>query len=115
MRRGDIYLVDLEPAQGSEANKMRPAVIVSNDAGNRTAERDGRGVVTIVPLTSNTNRVYPFQTLVAVAESGLRLDSKAQAEQVRAVSVSRLAKRVGRLNLTALQRLDMALRTHLDL
>ena len=42
MRRGDVYWVDLEPSIGSEANKLRPGVIVSNDAGNRAAERIGR-------------------------------------------------------------------------
>ena len=115
MQRGDIYLVDLDPAQGSEANKTRPAVIVSNDATNRASERNGRGVVTVVPLTSNTARVYPFQTLVTAAESGLRLDSKAQAEQVRSVDASRLAHRVGRLAPAARARVDMALRVHLDL
>ena len=43
MRRGDIYWVDLDPAQGAEANKIRPAVVVSNDAANRAAGRGGRG------------------------------------------------------------------------
>lgn len=115
MQRGDIYLVDLDPVQGSEADKKRPAVVVSNDAANRVGERNGRGVVTVVPLTSNTARVYPFQTLVRTDESGLSLDSKAQAEQVRSVDVSRLVHRIGRLTPAAVARLDAALRTHLDL
>src|SRR5206468_3185197 len=62
MRRGEIRLVDLEPTRGSEADKRRPAVIVSNDRANATAERLGRGVVTIVPVTSSVSRVFPFQT-----------------------------------------------------
>jgi mRNA interferase MazF len=115
MQRGDIYLVDLDPVDGSEADKRRPAVIVSNDATNRAAERAGRGVVTVVPLTSNTERVYPFQTLVTQAESGLRTESKAHAEQVRAVSATRLVHRIGRLAPAARARLDAALRIHLDL
>ncbi len=115
MQRGDVYLVNLDPSQGNEADKRRPAVIVSNDATNRAAERTGRGVVTVVPLTTNTARVYPFQTLVTVAESGLRADSKAQAEQVRAVSVTRLVHRIGHLAPAARARLDTALRVHLDL
>ena len=53
IRRGDIHFVDLVPACGSEANKRRPAVIVSNDAANATAARLGRGVVTVVPEVSN--------------------------------------------------------------
>jgi mRNA interferase MazF len=115
MQRGDIYLVNLDPAQGTGANKQRPAVIVSNDATNRVSERNGRGVVTVVPVTSNTTRVYPFQAFITTAESGLHHDSKAQAEQVRSVDVTRLIHRIGQLTPAARARLDAALRTHLDL
>src|ERR1700677_2995097 len=83
MRRGEIRLVDLDPVRGSEANKRRPAVIVSNDGANSTAARLGRGVVTVVPVTSSTDRVYPFQVLLPASGTGLDRDSKAQAEQVR--------------------------------
>ena len=115
MQRGDIYLVDLDPTQGSESSKIRPAVIVSNDAANRTAERNGRGVVTVVPVTSNTNRVYPFQVLLRSGEGGLTVDSKAQAEQARSVDYGRLRRRVGAIQPTSLGRLEEALRTHLAL
>lgn len=115
MRRGDVYLVDLEPAQGSEANKLRPAVIVSNDAANRTAERTGRGVITVVPITSNIGRVYPFQVLLDASDCGLKTDSKAQAEQVRSVAPGRLRRHLGTVPRTTLRLLDTALRQHLDL
>lgn len=55
--RGEIWQIDFDPAQGSEANKRRPAVVVSNDRANATATRLGRGVVTVVPVTSNTDNV----------------------------------------------------------
>src|SRR5215213_9476158 len=96
MRRGAIHAVDLEPARGSEANKRRPAVIVSNDGANATAERLGRGVVTLVPVTSNISRVFPFQVLLPASTTGLERDSKAQAEQVRSVSVERVGALLGR-------------------
>jgi mRNA interferase MazF len=115
MQRGDIYLVDLAPAQGPESDKIRPAVVVSNDAANRTAQRNGRGVVTVVPVTSNTNRVYPFQVLLASGEGGLTIDSKAQAEQVRSVDYARLRRRIGSIPPASLDRLDDALRIHLAL
>jgi mRNA interferase MazF len=115
MRRGDIYWVDLEPVIGSEANRTRPAIIVSNDAANQAAERRGRGVVTVVPVTSNTQRVFLFQTLLPAADSGLPNDSKAQAEQVRTVAVERLGDRIGALPGATLRRLDDALRLHLAL
>lgn len=115
MRRGDVYLVDLDPSRGSEAAKRRPAVVVSNDSANRTASRLGRGVVTIVPLTSNVDRVFPFQVLLEPAATGLGRDSKAQAEQVRSVAVERLVRQVGSLPAESMSRLDEALRLHLAL
>lgn len=115
MRRGEIRLVDLEPAVGAEADKPRPAVIVSNDGANGTAERLGRGVVTVVPVTSNITRVYPFQVLLEGAHSGLARDSKAQAEQVRSVDVERVGRRVGVVTGDLLAALDEALRLHLAL
>ena len=97
MLRGEIRLVDLEPARAGEADKRRPAIIVSNNRANTVAARLGRGVVTVVPVTSNTARVFPFQVLLTADEVGIRLDSKAQAEQVRAVSVDRIGPVIGRL------------------
>lgn len=115
MRRGEIRVADLDPVRGSEANKRRPVVIVSNDAANRRAEALGRGVVTVVPLTSNITRVLPFQVLVPPDDTGLSRPSKAQAEQVRSIAVERLGSRVGRMPAASLQALDLALRLHLQL
>ena len=115
MRRGEIRWVDLDPAQGAEANKRRPAVIVSNDGANGIAGRLGRGVLTMVPITSNVRRVYPFQVLLPAADTGLSQDSKAQAEQVRAVSLDRIGALVGELSPRLVAQLDEALRLHLSL
>jgi mRNA interferase MazF len=115
MRRGDIHSVDLEPARGSESNKRRPAIIVSNDFANATARRIGRGVITVVPVTSNVERVYPFQVLLRAAETGLARDSKAQAEQVRSISVERVGDRLGVVPGATLLEVDEALRLHLGL
>lgn len=115
IRRGDIHLVDLDPAQGSKANKRGPAVVVSNDAANSTAARLGRGVVTVVPVTSNVERVYPFQVLLPAAATGLVRDSKAQAEQVRSIAVQRVGDRLGIVPGPVMLDLDEALRLHLGL
>jgi mRNA interferase MazF len=115
MLRGEICLIDLEPARGSEANKRRPAVIVSNDRANATAEGLGRGVITVVPVTSNVARVFPFQTLLPADATGLRVTSKAQAEQVRSVSVERVGPVLGRVPPDLMQQLEDALRLHLQL
>lgn len=115
MLRGEIRLVHLDPVQAGEADKRRPAVIVSNDGANATSARLRRGVVTVVPVTSNVERVYPFQVLLPKAESGLDRASKAQAEQVRSVSVERVAERLGSVPPRLMLDVDDALRLHLGL
>lgn len=115
MRRGDIYQVDFEPARGAEANKARPAIVVSRNTLNEAIEELGYGVLTVVPLTTNTKRVLQFQTLLRAADTGLPSDSKTLTEQVRALSVERFLHRVGGLNAELLARIDADLRLHLDL
>ena len=115
MLRGEIRLVDLDPTRGTEANKRRPAVLVSNDRANAMATRLGRGVVTVVPVTSNVERVFPFQVLLPATETQLRTDSKAQAEQVRSVAVERIGAAVGRVPTSLMSEIDEALRLHLQL
>lgn len=115
MLRGEIRLVNLDPVIGAEANKRRPAVIVSNDGANAIAARHGRGVVTVVPVTSNVARVYPFQVKLSAKATGLRAESKAQAEQVRSVAVQRMGPRVGRVPTDLMEQIDEALRLHLAL
>ena len=115
MLRGEIRLVDLDPARSGEADKQRPAVIVSNDGANLSAATLGRGVVTVVPVTSNIKRVYPFQVRLPATETGLGVDSKAQAEQLRAVSVDRVRRQLGSVPAHLMSELDEALRLHLAL
>ncbi len=115
MRRGEIRMVDLGPVRGSEADKRRPAVVVSNDSANQAALRLKRGVITVVPVTSNLTRVYPFQVVLPASDTGLQVDSKAQAEQIRSVAVQRVGPRVGVVGPTLMDALDDALRLHLAL
>lgn len=117
MRWGEIVLVDLNPVIGSEANKVRPAVVVSNDGANRAVERFGRGVITVAPITSNIAKVYPFQVRLPSGrtETGLTAESKIQVEQIRAVEVARVGRRLGRLPASLHEPLRDALATHLAL
>lgn len=115
MLRGEVWQVDLDPARGSEAVKRRPVVVVSNDRANATATRLGRGVVTVVPVTSNIAKIYPFQVLLTAAATGLAVDAKAQAEQITSIATDRLLHRIGRVSAAELGQLDEALRLHLEL
>ncbi|MFL5817108.1 MAG: type II toxin-antitoxin system PemK/MazF family toxin [Conexibacter sp.] len=115
MLRGEIRVVDFAPTRGAEANKRRAAIIVSNDGINTTTARNGYGVVTVVPVTSNLGHVYPFQVLLPAGDGGLRRESKAQAEQVRTVAAERVGQLIGSLPAPLMASLDGALRLHLAL
>ena len=69
----------------------------------------------MVPITSNADRVYPFQVLLSPGPSGLTVESKAQTEQVRSIAVQRFMHRIGRVSSAELAAIDDALRLHLDL
>lgn len=112
MRRGDIYWIDFEPSRGSEANKKRPALVVSRNENNSYVQTSGMGTVTVLPLTTNTKFAASFHVLVPGADSGLAQDSKVQAEQIRTVSGSRLGEYIGSLSDQLMWQVDMAMRTH---
>jgi mRNA interferase MazF len=90
-------------------------VLVSNDRANATATRCGRGVITVVPVTSNVSRVFLVQTLLPADRTGLAADSKAQAEQIWSVALERIGPVLGRVPPDLMQQLDEALRLHLQL
>lgn len=111
MKRGDIYFANLDPTVGSEIRKKRPVIIVSNNANNKMAT-----TITVVPLTSNTDKVYPFEVLLDKDSCGLSKKSKAQCHQVRTLSKMRIRDpKLGIATKNIMERIDAALKLHLDL
>lgn len=109
MKRGEIYYADLNPTVGSEINKRHPCIIVSNDANNR-----GASTVTVLPITSNTTKIFPFEVALTRKESGLPKDSKAQTQQIRTIAKQRITGPVaGRLNGEKMREVEAAIRLHL--
>lgn len=120
MRRGDVVEVLLDPVVEGEAGKVRPCVVVSSAGVNAAVTKRSRGVITCVPLTSNVAVVHTdFQVEVAdrddVAQMGLRVPSKIQVEQVRAVGFPRVVRSLGTTPARIMHQLDEALRFHLSL
>ena len=109
-RRGDIFLVDFEPARAGEANKIRPAVIITNNSANT----HGSSVV-VLPISSKTEPIYPFQLLLPVSRTNLEHDSKAQTELLRSVSRNRLVKKLGFIPGDVMTDLDSRIKLHLGL
>lgn len=108
MRRGEVYLVGLEPVVGSEIGKTRPALVLQNDLANRTSP-----TVTVVPISSRVDRVFPFQVRIPAGEGGLPHESKALCEQIRTVSRERVGQRLGELPPIRLREIRQALDRHL--
>lgn len=108
MRRGDIFLVNLDPVIGSEVGKIRPAVVLQNDLANRASP-----TVTMIPISSNMARIYPFQVRIPAGEGGLPRESKALCEQIRTLSKDRLRERLGALTPERMQEIRTALDRHL--
>ena len=110
VKRGYVYLVDLNPVKGAETGKVRPAVVVSNDINNKYAD-----TVTVVPITSNVKKVYPFEVFIPKGIANLSKDSKAKANQIRTIDKSRIKKEIGKLPDEIMKELELAIKIHLDL
>jgi mRNA interferase MazF len=106
MKRGEVWWVNFDPALGSETQKIRPAVIMSNDASNKALSR-----VTVVPFTSNISRVYPCNVLVDVGET----TGKLMADQIMTADKSRLNKYIDVLSSDDMAKVEDTVRMHLGL
>ncbi|NJK46261.1 MAG: type II toxin-antitoxin system PemK/MazF family toxin [Pleurocapsa sp. SU_196_0] len=108
--RGDIALVNFDPAHPGEAANTRPAVIMTNNVANLNSP-----VIVVIPLTSNTERVYPFELLIPTQQSGLDMDSKAQPQLIRHVSRGRVGQTIGKLQEALMTDLETRLKHHLGM
>lgn len=110
IRRGDVFLVNFRPAREDEASDVRPAVVVTNNLANQAGT-----TIVVVPITSNTEKVYPFQVHLPVERSGLNQDSKIQVEQLRSISVRQLGRRLSHLPEDLMEELNRKIKLHLAL
>ena len=108
--KGEIYLADLNSTVGSEIAKIRPVLIVSNDINNQYA-----ATVTIVPITSTTEQIYPFEVFLPKGEGNLTNDSKAKANQIRTIDKLRLKKQFGKISEEKLKEIERAILIHLEI
>jgi len=106
MTRGSVWWVEFDPSVGSEINKTRPAVIVSNDIANQHLTR-----VVVIPLTSNVSRVYPGEVIITVNNQ----KNKAMSDQIMSADKSRLKNKIDVLSDTDMASLETAVKRFLDL
>jgi mRNA interferase MazF len=111
-RRGDIYLVEFDPARGHEIQKTRPAVVIQNDIGNQHSP-----VTIVAAITSRLSpKPYPVEVAISPTKAnGLLMQSAIQLGQIRSVDQRRLLKRLGAVDAGSMQRVDAALKISLGL
>lgn len=101
-----MWWVDFNPSIGGEAQKVRPAIIVSNDASNKALNR-----VQVIPITSNTAKCYPCEVYVEIDGK----ISKAMADQLATVSKLRLKSKIGQISAQNILEVERVIRIQLDL
>ena len=106
MKRGEVWWVAFDPAVGSEVQKTRPAIIVSNDSANRNLKR-----VIVVPLTTNTSRIFPGEARITVAGELC----KAMSDQLMAADKLRLKDKLATLSKSDMLEVERAMCVHLGL
>ena len=107
-KRREIYWANLDPTIGSEIAKIRPVLIVSNDINNQYA-----ATVSVLPITSNVSKVYPYEVIVSPQESGLKKPSKVKANQIRTLDKRRIGKKMGFLKSVKMKEINQAMLIHL--
>jgi mRNA interferase MazF len=106
MLRGEVWWVDFDPAVGGEIQKIRPAVIVSNNAANVTSNR-----IQVVPLTSNTGRLYASEAVVNIAGKS----SKAMADQISTVAKERFKGQLGIISTQDIKAIEQVIKIQLGM
>jgi len=107
--RGEIYIVDFDPAQGSEQSGTRPALIIQNNVGNQHAP-----TLIVAPITSSKKPELPVHLPISGVRS-LRKGSTVLLEQIRVVDKSRVESYLGSVGYVAMKLVDAAIAVSLDI
>ena len=107
--RGEVWLVNWNPARGSEQAGRRPALVIQNDIGNKHAS------TTIVAAISSSVKIYPMNVKIDPPEGGLERPSIVKAGQILTVSKDRLEKRIGQISSNKMEEVNRAIKLSLDL
>ncbi|MDD2510721.1 MAG: type II toxin-antitoxin system PemK/MazF family toxin [Syntrophomonas sp.] len=109
IKRGEIYMVDFNPARGSEQAGYRPALIIQNDIGNRYSP------TTIIATITTANKKFPFTVPIQSSDSVLEKDSVVNLSQILTIDKERLMRKIGELDDSYMRKIDQAIKISLGL
>jgi len=107
--RGEVWLVNWNPARGSEQAGKRPALVIQNNIGNEKAS------TIIVAAISSSVKIYPMNVKIDPPEGGLERPSIVKTGQILTVSKERLEKRFGKISAKKMEEVNRAIKLSLDL
>jgi mRNA interferase MazF len=110
MKKGDLFQANLDPTIGAEISKRRPVLIVSNDINNQYA-----ATITVLPVTTSTDRVYSFEILLNAGDGNIKETSKIKANQIRTIDKQRMFQKIGTISVSKLKEAEKAILIHLDI
>jgi len=112
LKRGEIVLVDLNPAQGAEKRKTRPCLIIQNDVGNKFSPLT---IIAVITGQKEIKKKFPTDVWIEKGKEGLEHPSIIQCDQIRTIDKRRIIKKIGAVDVSIMKEVDGALRISLDL
>jgi len=111
VKRGDIFLITLEPVKGSEQGSTRPCLIIQNNISNKYSP-----TTIVAPTTTKIfTKEYPTNVEIKAKESGLDFNSTILLNQIRTVDKSRIVRKLGELDTLLMKKVNLAIKAALDL
>ena len=112
LKRGEIVLVDLNPARGAEKRKTRPCLIIQNDIGNKFSPLT---IIAVITSQKEIKKKFPTDVWIGKGEGGLEHPSIIQCDQIKTIDKRRIIKKIGAVDISIMKEVDGALRISLDL
>ncbi len=112
LNRGDVVLVNLNPAKGAKKKKTRPCLIIQNDTGNRFSPLT---IIAVITSQKEIDKKYPTDVWIEKGEGGLDYPSIIQSDQIRTIDKNRIIDKFGYLDASRMEEVNKALKISLDL
>lgn len=108
IKRGDVVVADFSPVEGSEQGGVRPAVVISNDTGNKFSS-----TIIVALISSKVKKMNPTHT--QVKGTNLHTESIVLCEQLRTIDKKRIRQQIGKLKASEMIEVDKKIKLSLGI